>query len=134
MCKPARHLWGLVANGEQRDYESFDELYEDPEFEAIVSLSMASVDGFPMVIPRNLQMLTVETQSQSHSLSRYGKGVIASPYSIFKPFCKEWCACPVLCKYSSTIASRTVKVSRKTSLPRNAMRNLNRLCRRWSAR
>jgi hypothetical protein len=60
MGKPSRHLWGLVANGEQRDYASFDEMYEDPEFDATVSLSMASVEGFPKILPRNLQMLTVD--------------------------------------------------------------------------
>jgi hypothetical protein len=60
MGKPARHLWGLVPNGEQRDYASFDEMYEDPEFDTIVSLSMASVDGFPARLPKALQMLTVD--------------------------------------------------------------------------
>lgn len=60
MGKPARHLWGLVANGEQRDYETFEEMYEDPEFNTIVSLSMASVGGFPARLPKALQMLTVD--------------------------------------------------------------------------
>lgn len=60
MGKPARHLWGLVANGEQRDYATFEDLYKDPNFDTIVSLSMASVEGFPVRLPRDLQMLTVD--------------------------------------------------------------------------
>lgn len=95
MGKPARHLWGLVADGEPREYASFDEMYEDPEFEAIVSMSMASVDGFPKILPRNLQMLTVDWCGIKELPSSMPVGLreLYMPHNRFEtiPACLEGC-------------------------------------------
>lgn len=60
MGKPKRHLWARVADGARRDYATFEQLYEDPLFDAFVGMSMASTDGCPDRFPPDLQRLTIE--------------------------------------------------------------------------